>query len=119
MCVCVSGPAGGEELQALRSQLLLMHSQLLYERFKRQQHAMRNRRLLRRVISATALEEQSVAMVTPFQPPSPLFLACAAMSGSLLLVGVPEGPAGCSGRGDPLSEDESGGGAAAIHRAAA
>ncbi|XP_040010587.1 TSC complex subunit 1a isoform X2 [Xiphias gladius] len=56
------GPALGEELQSLRSQLLLIHSQLQYERFKRQQHAVRNRRLLRRVINATALEEQSVAM---------------------------------------------------------
>uniref|UniRef100_UPI0037E721DF TSC complex subunit 1a n=1 Tax=Semicossyphus pulcher TaxID=241346 RepID=UPI0037E721DF len=56
------GPAQGEELQSLRSQLLLVHSQLQYERFKRQQHAMRNRRLLRRVINATALEEQSVSM---------------------------------------------------------
>ncbi|XP_069379266.1 TSC complex subunit 1a isoform X2 [Paralichthys olivaceus] len=52
----------GEELQSLRSQLLLIHSQLQYERFKRQQHAIRNRRLLRRVINATALEEQSIAM---------------------------------------------------------
>ncbi|XP_047448252.1 TSC complex subunit 1a isoform X2 [Mugil cephalus] len=56
------GPAQGEELQSLRSQLLLVHSQLQYERFKRQQHAVRNRRLLRRVINATALEEHAVAM---------------------------------------------------------
>ncbi|XP_068559544.1 TSC complex subunit 1a isoform X2 [Cebidichthys violaceus] len=56
------GPAQGEELQSLRSQLLLVHSQLQYERFKRQQHAVRNRRLLRRVINATALEEHVVAM---------------------------------------------------------
>ncbi|CAF94981.1 unnamed protein product, partial [Tetraodon nigroviridis] len=55
------GPAQGEELQAVRSQLLLVHSQLLYERFKRQQHAIRNRRLLRRVINTTALEEHAVA----------------------------------------------------------
>uniref|UniRef100_A0A3Q2P833 TSC complex subunit 1a n=1 Tax=Fundulus heteroclitus TaxID=8078 RepID=A0A3Q2P833_FUNHE len=56
------GPAQGEELQALKSQLLLVHSQLQYERFKRQQHAIRNRRLLRRVINSTALEEQTAAM---------------------------------------------------------
>uniref|UniRef100_A0AAQ4RU40 TSC complex subunit 1a n=1 Tax=Gasterosteus aculeatus aculeatus TaxID=481459 RepID=A0AAQ4RU40_GASAC len=56
------GPAQGEELQSLRSQLLLVHSQLQYERFKRQQHAVRNRRLLRRVINSTALEEHAVAM---------------------------------------------------------
>ncbi|XP_042338281.1 hamartin-like, partial [Plectropomus leopardus] len=56
-------PPQGEELQSLRSQLLLVHSQLQYERFKRQQHAIRNRRLLRRVINATSLEEHNVAMV--------------------------------------------------------
>ncbi|KAF3695267.1 Hamartin Tuberous sclerosis 1 protein [Channa argus] len=56
------GPAPADELQFLRSQLLLVHGQLQYERFKRQQHAIRNRRLLRRVINTTALEEQSVAM---------------------------------------------------------
>ncbi|XP_062418648.1 hamartin-like isoform X2 [Pungitius pungitius] len=56
------GPAQGEDLQSLRSQLLLVHSQLQYERFKRQQHAVRNRRLLRRVINSTALEEHAVAM---------------------------------------------------------
>ncbi|XP_024115925.1 hamartin isoform X2 [Oryzias melastigma] len=56
------GPAPGEESQSLRSQLLLVHSQLQYERFKRQQHAIRNRRLLRRVINTTVLEEHSVAM---------------------------------------------------------
>ncbi|XP_004072946.1 hamartin isoform X1 [Oryzias latipes] len=56
------GPASGEESQSLRSQLLLVHSQLQYERFKRQQHAIRNRRLLRRVINTTVLEEHSVAM---------------------------------------------------------
>ncbi|MEQ2231363.1 hypothetical protein ILYODFUR_038742, partial [Ilyodon furcidens] len=51
-----------EELQTLRSQLLLLHNQLLYERYKREQHAVRNRRLLRRIINATALEEQNNAM---------------------------------------------------------
>uniref|UniRef100_A0A8C9YYE0 TSC complex subunit 1b n=1 Tax=Sander lucioperca TaxID=283035 RepID=A0A8C9YYE0_SANLU len=51
-----------DELHTLRSQLLLMHNQLLYERYKREQHAVRNRRLLRRIINATALEEQNNAM---------------------------------------------------------
>uniref|UniRef100_A0AAZ3P3K2 TSC complex subunit 1b n=1 Tax=Oncorhynchus tshawytscha TaxID=74940 RepID=A0AAZ3P3K2_ONCTS len=56
------GSAPLDELHTLRSQLLLLHSQLLYERYKREQHAVRNRRLLRRVINATALEEQNNAM---------------------------------------------------------
>ncbi|KAK5933175.1 hypothetical protein CgunFtcFv8_004823 [Champsocephalus gunnari] len=51
-----------EELQALSSQLLLLQAQLQYERFKRQQHAVRNRRLLRRVLSSTAMEEDAVSM---------------------------------------------------------
>lgn len=57
------GSAPLDELHTLRSQLLLLHNQLLYERYKREQHAVRNRRLLRRIINATALEEQNNAMV--------------------------------------------------------
>ncbi|XP_056395382.1 hamartin [Hyla sarda] len=53
-----------DEIHTLRNQLVLLHNQLLYERFKRQQHAMRNRRLLRKVIKVTALEEQNAAMKT-------------------------------------------------------
>ncbi|KAJ3604346.1 hypothetical protein NHX12_029087 [Muraenolepis orangiensis] len=53
---------GSEEVQMLRSQLLLVHGQLQYERYKRQQHAVRNRRLLRDVIKSSALEEHSVSM---------------------------------------------------------
>ncbi|XP_004849107.1 hamartin isoform X2 [Heterocephalus glaber] len=52
----------GDEIRTLRDQLLLLHNQLLYERFKRQQHALRNRRLLRKVIRAAALEEHNAAM---------------------------------------------------------
>lgn len=58
------GSAPLDELHTLRSQLLLLHNQLLYERYKREQHAVRNRRLLRRIINATALEEQNNAMAS-------------------------------------------------------
>ncbi|XP_073456647.1 hamartin [Aquarana catesbeiana] len=51
-----------DEIHTLRNQLVLLHNQLLYERFKRQQHALRNRRLLRKVIKVTSLEEQNAAM---------------------------------------------------------
>ncbi|XP_063051800.1 TSC complex subunit 1a [Engraulis encrasicolus] len=51
-----------DELQHLRSQVHLLHTQLQFERYKREQHAIRNRRLLRRVINATALQEQNVSM---------------------------------------------------------
>ncbi|KAJ8346736.1 hypothetical protein SKAU_G00281370 [Synaphobranchus kaupii] len=57
-----AGSAPLDELQMLRSQLLLLHNQLQYERYKREQHAVRNRRLLRRIINATALQEQNNAM---------------------------------------------------------
>ncbi|XP_036454089.1 TSC complex subunit 1a isoform X3 [Colossoma macropomum] len=57
-------PGAPDELTLLRSQQLLLHNQLLYERHKREQHALRNRRLLRRVINATALEEQNSSMQT-------------------------------------------------------
>lgn len=63
------GSAPLDELHTLRSQLLLLHNQLLYERYKREQHAVRNRRLLRRIINATALEEQNNAMVSLRRPP--------------------------------------------------
>lgn len=68
-----SGPAGSppsDEIHTLRNQLHLLHSQLLYERFKRQQHALRNRRLLRKVIKAAALEEHNAAMVSRPRPES-------------------------------------------------
>lgn len=58
------GSAPLDELHTLRSQLLLLHNQLLFERYKREQHAVRNRRLLRRIINATALEEQNNAMAS-------------------------------------------------------
>ncbi|XP_006216657.1 hamartin isoform X1 [Vicugna pacos] len=56
------GSPPSDEIRTLRNQLLLLHNQLLYERFKRQQHALRNRRLLRKVIRAAALEERNAAM---------------------------------------------------------
>ncbi|XP_062937586.1 hamartin isoform X1 [Cynocephalus volans] len=56
------GSPPSDEIRTLRDQLLLLHNQLLYERFKRQQHAVRNRRLLRKVIRAAALEEHNAAM---------------------------------------------------------
>lgn len=58
------GSPPADEVRTLRNQLLLLHNQLLYERFKRQQHAVRNRRLLRKVIRAAALEEHNAAMVS-------------------------------------------------------
>ncbi|XP_078282633.1 hamartin-like isoform X2 [Rhinoraja longicauda] len=56
------GSAPMDELHTLRNQLVLLHNQLLYERYKREQHALRNRRLLRKILKATALEEQNLAM---------------------------------------------------------
>uniref|UniRef100_A0A8C5R113 TSC complex subunit 1 n=1 Tax=Leptobrachium leishanense TaxID=445787 RepID=A0A8C5R113_9ANUR len=56
------GSAPSDDFQTLKNQQVLLHNQLLYERFKRQQHAMRNRRLLRKVIKVTMLEEQNAAM---------------------------------------------------------
>ncbi|XP_039178824.1 hamartin [Crotalus tigris] len=56
------GSPPSDEIHTLQNQLRLLHNQLLYERFKRQQHAVRNRRLLRKVIKAAALEEHNAAM---------------------------------------------------------
>ncbi|XP_029467126.1 hamartin [Rhinatrema bivittatum] len=56
------GSPPSDEIHTLRNQLVLLHNQALYERFKRQQHALRNRRLLRKVIKVSSLEEQNAAM---------------------------------------------------------
>lgn len=56
------GSPPSDEIRTLRDQLLLLHNQLLYERFKRQQHELRNRRLLRKVTGAAALKEHNAAM---------------------------------------------------------
>nr|XP_033816127.1 hamartin isoform X2 [Geotrypetes seraphini] len=56
------GSPPSDEIHTLRNQLILLHNQVLYERFKRQQHALRNRRLLRKVIRVSSLEEQNAAM---------------------------------------------------------
>ncbi|XP_030063624.1 hamartin isoform X2 [Microcaecilia unicolor] len=56
------GSPPSDEIHTLRNQLILLHNQVLYERFKRQQHALRNRRLLRKVIKVSSLEEQNAAM---------------------------------------------------------
>ncbi|XP_007425258.1 hamartin [Python bivittatus] len=56
------GSPPSDEIRTLQNQLRLLQNQLLYERFKRQQHAVRNRRLLRKVIRAAALEEHNAAM---------------------------------------------------------
>lgn len=85
-----SGSPPSDEIRTLRDQLLLLHNQLLYERFKRQQHALRNRRLLRKVIRAAALEEHNAAMVSSQgEPTHPL------LCGSSCRVG--------GGRGGPSS----------------
>lgn len=56
------GSPPSDEVRTLRAQLLLLRNQMLYERFQRQQHALRNRRFLRKVIRAAALEEHNAAM---------------------------------------------------------
>ncbi|XP_043914680.1 hamartin-like isoform X2 [Protopterus annectens] len=56
------GSAPVDELHTLRNQLVMLQNLLQYERYKREQHAVRNRRLLRKIIHATALEEQNTAM---------------------------------------------------------
>ncbi|XP_041368930.1 hamartin-like [Gigantopelta aegis] len=56
------GVPPADEINILRGQILLLHNQILYERNKREMHAMRNRRLLRKIANAAALEEHNHAM---------------------------------------------------------
>ena len=59
----MSGVPPADEINILRGQILLLHNQIVYERNKREMHAMRNRRLLRKIANAAALEEHNHAMV--------------------------------------------------------
>lgn len=52
-----------DEVNILRGQIFMMKNQILYERNKRELHAKRNRRLLRKITTANALEEQTKAQV--------------------------------------------------------
>ncbi|XP_064649167.1 hamartin-like isoform X2 [Lineus longissimus] len=51
-----------DEVNILRGQNMLLHTQMMYERHKREQHALRNRRLLGKIVKNVALEEQNSAM---------------------------------------------------------
>ena len=53
-----------EELAVKQTQVALLHSQLLFERYQCLQHARRNRRLLSRARTATQVAEQLFAMVS-------------------------------------------------------
>ena len=57
------GMPPADEVNILRGQIQLMHTQLMFERHKREMHAKRNRRLLGRIVKTTYLEEQNAAMV--------------------------------------------------------
>lgn len=57
------GVPPADEINILRGQILLLQNQVMYERHKRTNHAMRNRRLLRRIAHVTALEEQAQSLV--------------------------------------------------------
>lgn len=56
------GVAPADEISIVRGQLMLLHNHLMYERNKRDQHAKRNRRLLRKIAHTKSLEEQNDAM---------------------------------------------------------
>lgn len=55
------GMPPADEVNILRGQIFMMKNQILYERNKRELHAKRNRRLLRKITTANALEEQTKA----------------------------------------------------------
>ncbi|XP_046370130.2 hamartin-like [Haliotis rufescens] len=57
------GAPPADEVNILRGQVLMLGNQVQYERHKRDLHAKRNRRLLRKIANAIALEEQNKAMM--------------------------------------------------------
>ena len=52
-----------DEVAILKSQVLLLYAQLMYERHHGQQHARRNRSLLSRAFRAAKMEEELWALV--------------------------------------------------------
>ncbi|KAK3768427.1 hypothetical protein RRG08_053419 [Elysia crispata] len=56
-----------DEISILRGQILLMQTQIMYERHKRCNHAKRNRRLLRRMTHIASLEEQQKSLMSKIQ----------------------------------------------------
>lgn len=61
------GMPPADEVNILRGQIFMMKNQILYERNKRELHAKRNRRLLRKITTANALEEQTKAQAEQIQ----------------------------------------------------
>lgn len=53
-----------EEFRIMQSQMVLLHSQLLFERYQCVQHAKRNRRLLSKARSAAHVTEELVSLVS-------------------------------------------------------
>ncbi|XP_021365469.1 hamartin-like [Mizuhopecten yessoensis] len=56
------GMPPADEVNILRGQIFMIQNQLMYERHKRELHAKKNRRLLRKIANAKAVEEQNNAM---------------------------------------------------------
>ena len=65
----IGDPGSGQpspEVMYLRCQVLQMHCAMLYERHRRDQHALRARKLMRNVYDTTAMEEKMKTMVSTF-----------------------------------------------------
>ena len=73
----IGDPSSGQptaEVMYLRSQVLQMHCAMLYERHRREQHALRARKLMRKVYDTTAMEEKTKTLVN-----STIVFACIAV----------------------------------------
>lgn len=60
---CIVGCPPSDEMHLLRKELLLLQSELLFERHKCDLHATRNRRLVGKVFQANAVREELSAAV--------------------------------------------------------
>ncbi len=65
--IYVIGSPPKDEMKLLRKELLLLHSELLFERHKCDLHATRNRRLVGKVFQANAVREELSAVVKIFR----------------------------------------------------
>lgn len=59
-----TGSPPADEVSIARGQLLLLHTQLMYERQKRELHAERNRRLLSKIAKAEKVKQNNQTLVS-------------------------------------------------------
>lgn len=64
LCVTIIVSVPTDEVSIARGELVLLHTQLLYERQKRELHAERNRRMLSKMAKVEKIKERNKTLVS-------------------------------------------------------